>query len=200
MTPLLRTAGSIALAAALAGCSLGGLLGGGKTPKILYDLTPSVQSTGAVTRQSAAGNAVTVRVPVVSKELRTARVPVQVNAVQVAYVEDLQWVDTPDRLFQGLVSETIRRTTSRVVLDPRHAGLDPGVTVSGELQQFGFDAQRGVAVVRYDATLATNGGASVQTRTFLAELPADGTAATVAPALNAAANQVAIQVAQWVGG
>ncbi|MDQ3472022.1 MAG: ABC-type transport auxiliary lipoprotein family protein [Pseudomonadota bacterium] len=196
MTPLLRIAGSIALAAALAGCSLLG----GKAPAILYDLTPSVPATGAVTRQAAAGNAVTVRVPVVSKELRTTRVPVQVNPVQVAYVEDLQWVDTPDRLFQDLVSETIRRTTSRVVLDPQQAGLDPGLTVSGELQQFGFDAQRGVAVVRYDATLATNGGASVQTRTFRAELPADGTSATVAPALNAAANQVAIQVAQWIGG
>ena len=200
MTPLMRIAGPIALAASLAGCSLGGLLGGGKAPDILYDLTSSVPTTGALTRQSTAGNAVTVRVPVISKELRTTRVPVQVNAVQVAYVEDLYWVDTPDRLFQNLVSETIRRSTSRVVLDPQQAALDPGLTVSGQLQQFGFDAQRGVAVVRYDATLATNGGASVQTRTFVAELPADGTAVTVAPALNAAANQVAIQVAQWVGG
>ena len=31
-------------------------------------------------------------------------------------------------------------------------------------------------------------------------LPADGTAASVGPALNAAANQVAAQVASWVGG
>ncbi len=200
MTPLLRFAGPIVLAGLLAGCSLGGLLGGGKAPTVLYDLTSSVPATGAVTRQSSAGSAVTVRVPVVSKELRTTRVPVQVNAVQVAYVADLVWVDTPDRLFQNLVSETLRRTTSRVVLDPQQAGLDPGISVSGQLQQFGFDAQRGVAVVRYDAALATNGGASVQTRSFLAELPANGTAASVAPALNAAANQVAIQVAQWVGG
>lgn len=197
MRPLLRIAGPIALAAALAGCAL---LGGGKAPAILYDLTPSTPPTGAVARQSTAGSAVTVRVPIVSKELRTVRVPVQVSAVQVAYVEDLQWVDTPDRLFQGLLSETIRRTTNRVVLDPQQAGLDPGLTVSGQLQQFGFDAQRGVAVVRYDAALATSGGASVQSRIFVAELPADGTVATVAPALNAAANQVAIQVAQWVGG
>lgn len=197
MTLLLRISGPMALAASLAGCSL---LGGGKAPAILYDLTPSVAASAALSRQAPAGSAVTVRVPVISKELRTTRVPVQVTAVQVAYVEDLQWVDTPDRLFQDLVSETIRRTTSRVVLDPQQAGLDPGITVSGELQQFGFDAQRGVAVVRYDAALATNGGASVQTRTFIAQLPANGTAATVAPALNAAANQVAIQVAQWIGG
>ena len=200
MTPLLRVTASLALAASLAGCSLGGLLGGGKAPAILYDLTPSAPEPGAITRQASAGNAVTVRVPVIAKELRTTRAPVQVSPVQVAYVKDLNWVDTPDRLFQGLVSETIRRTTSRVVLDPQQAGLDPGLTVSGQLQRFGFDAQRGVVVVRYIATLTTGGGARVETRTFLAELPADGTAATVAPSLNAAANQVAIQVAQWISG
>ena len=32
---------------------------------------------------------------------------------QVTYVKDLQYIETPDRLFQQLVSETIRRTTSR---------------------------------------------------------------------------------------
>ena len=146
MNSLFRFAGPIALAALLAGCSLGGLLGGGKAPTVLYDLTSSAPDTGAVTRQSSAGNAVTIRVPVAAKELRTNRVPVQVDPVQVAYVEKLQWVDTPDRLFQNLLAETVRRTTSRVVLDPKQPALDPGLSVSGELQQFGFDAQRGLAV------------------------------------------------------
>jgi cholesterol transport system auxiliary component len=40
----------------------------------------------------------------------------------------------------------------------------------------------------------------VQTRRFTAAAPADGTAATVAPALNRAANQVAQDVARWIGG
>ena len=200
MRAMMRFAGPVALAASLGACSLGGLLGGGKAPTVLYDLTPSAPPTGAVARQSTAGNAVTIRIPVVSKELRTARVPVQVHPVQVAYVENLQWVDTPDRLFQNLLAETVRRTTSRVVLDPKQPALDPGLSVSGELHQFGYDAQRGLAIVRYEAALASNGGTSVQSRTFIAEIPSDGTAATVAPALNAAANQVALQVAQWIGG
>ena len=200
MTPLLRFAGPLVLAMSLAGCSLGGLLGGGKAPTVLYDLTPTAPPTGAVARQSDAGSAVTVRVPVITKELRTVRVPVQVNASQVEYVKDMQWIDTPDRLFQKLVAETIRRTTSRVVLDPAQPGLDPGITVSGELLDFGFDAQRGVVIARFQGTLATNGGASVQSRTFVAEAPADGTTATVPPALNAVANQLAQQIAQWIGG
>ena len=65
--------------------------------------------------------------------------------------------------------------------------------------RFGFDAQEGVVVVRYDAALARAGGAAVSTRRFEAREPADGTASSVAPAINAAANRVAMEVAQWVG-
>ena len=53
---------------------------------------------------------------------------------------------------------------------------------------------------RSTLTLSTAGGAQVETRRFVATAPADGTAATVGPALNRAANQVAAEVAQWVGG
>ena len=113
---------------------------------------------------------------------------------------NLQWVDTPDRLFQALVEETVRRMTNRVVLDPNQSTLDPGLVVTGQLNRFGYDSQQGVVVVQYDASLATQGGTHVETRRFEATAPADGTAATVSPALNTAANQVAHQVAQWIGG
>jgi cholesterol transport system auxiliary component len=99
-----------------------------------------------------------------------------------------------------LVAETVRRTTNRVVLDVNQTALDPGVLVNGKLQRFGYDATTGNVVVEYDAALSTAGGAQVETRRFVATAPADGTAATVGPALNRAANQVAAEVAQWVGG
>jgi cholesterol transport system auxiliary component len=57
-----------------------------------------------------------------------------------------------------------------------------------------------MVVVEYDASLATQGGTHVELRRFTASLPADGTAATVGPALNQAANQVALEVANWIGG
>ena len=47
--------------------------------------------------------------------------------------------------------------------------------------------------------LSTEGGTRVETRRFTATVPADGTSATVAPALNQAANQVATEVAAWIG-
>jgi cholesterol transport system auxiliary component len=127
-------------------------------------------------------------------------VPVQVSPTDVQYVTNLQWVDTPDKLFQRLLSETIRRTTSRVVLDPNQTGLDPGIILQGQLQRFGYDAQTGQVVVTYDASLATGGGSQVQTRRFTATAPADGAGPSVGPALNRAANEVAMEVAKWIGG
>lgn len=198
---LLRTLAPLALTIALGGCSIGGLLGGGgKTPTTLQTLTPEAADPGAIARAANAGQAVTIAVPVISKELRTLRVPVQVTPTDVQYVTNLQWVDTPDRLFQQLLAETVRRTTSRVVLDSRQAGLDPGLVVSGELQRFGYDAAAREVVVVYDGSLSTAGGSRVETRRFTARQPADGTAATVGPALNRAANQVAREAARWIGG
>src|SRR5688572_18108336 len=132
---LLRLSVPVALAIALGACSLSGLLGGGKTPPTLLTLTPQAALQGEFTRSASAGEAVTIAIPVIAKELRTVRVPAQVSHMEVAYIEDLQWVDTPDRLFQELLAETIRRTTGRVVLDPKQANLDPGISVSGQLHR-----------------------------------------------------------------
>lgn len=200
MIRFLRLTATVAIAASVGACSLGGLLGGGgKAPPVLYTLT-SVAPPAAPTRSAAVGETVTIRTPVIPKELRTTRVPVDLGPTEVQYVTNLQWVDTPDRLFQDLLQETVRRTTSRVVLDPNQSALDPGLVVTGQLNRFGYDSQLGAVVVQYDASLATQGGTHVETRRFEASVAADGTAATVAPALNEAANQVAQQVASWIGG
>ncbi len=195
-----RVAVPIVLALAVSGCSLGGLLGGGKVPPTLLALTPEAPPPGEYARSSAVGEAVTISVPVIAKELRTIRIPAQVGPTDVAYIEDVQWVDTPDRLFQDLLAETVRRTTRRVVLDPKQSTLDPGITVTGQLHRFGFDEASGSVIVRYDASLTTAGGTQVQTRRFEASVPATGERGSVGPALNRAANQVALEVANWIGG
>lgn len=201
MSGMLRIGAAIALGLSVAACSLGGMLGGGaKPPPTLLTLTPQSAAPESVVRTAGAGEAVTILLPVIPKELRSVRVPAQVGPTAVAYIKNLQWVDTPDRLFQDLLEETVLRTTSRVVLDPRQAGLDPGLTVSGRLSSFGYEAGQGSVLVRYDAAIARAGGAQVETRRFEAREPADGTASTVGPALNTAANRVAAEVAQWVGG
>jgi len=196
-----RILAPVTLALALGGCSVSSLLGGGgKPPDSLLTLTAEAPATGEFSRAVPAGQAVTINAPVISKELRTVRIPVQVTPTDVQYVPDAQWVDTPDRLFANLLAETIRRTTNRVVLDPAVTGLDPGLIVSGQLHSFGYDAASGQAVVRFDAALSTAGGTRVETRRFEASVPSDGSAASIGPALNRAANEVATEVAAWIGG
>lgn len=195
----LRIGTALSLAAALSGCSLSGLLGGGKAPPVLYTLT-SQAAPATPARSAAVGETVTIRTPVIPKELRALRAPAYISPTEVQFVTDLQWVDTPDELFQSLIEETVRRTTSRVVLDPAQSALDPGLIVTGQLNRFGYDAQTGMAVVEYDASIATQGGTHVQSRRFQASTPADGSGASVGPALNSAANQVALEVAGWIGG
>jgi cholesterol transport system auxiliary component len=188
------------LLVAVAMMSLAGCLGGKKVPPILNTLTATAPAPASITRSAAAGEAVTITVPVVPKELASQRVPASIGPTAVAYIKDLMWVETPDRLFQHLIQETVTRTTNRVVLDPRQSALDPGLTLSGTLSRFGYDSQEGMVIVRFDGALATAGGTRVETRRFEAREPADGTARTVGPALNTAANSVANDVAKWIGG
>ncbi len=196
---VLRLVGPVALALAASACSMSSLLGGGgKTPATLLRLTPQAALQGETVRSSSAGQAVTIAIPIIGKELRTTRVPA-ITYTEVAYIEDLQWVDTPDRLFQDLLAETVRRTTGRVVLDPKQSVLDPGITVSGQLHRFGYDAAERAVIVRYDGALSTAGGTRVETRRFEAKVLAAADAASVGPALNQAANQVALEAAAWIG-
>ena len=174
--------------------------GGKKIPPTLLTLTSSAPAPASVSRIAAPGEAITIDVPVVPKELASTRVPALVGPTAVAYIKDLLWVDAPDKLFQDLLQETTLRTTSRVVLDPRQASLDPGLKLTGTLTRFGYDTAEGMVIVRYDGALSTAGGTRVETRRFEAKVPADGTASTVGPALNDAANQVATDVAKWIGG
>ncbi|MEO6580246.1 MAG: ABC-type transport auxiliary lipoprotein family protein [Sphingomicrobium sp.] len=185
---------------AVGALSLTACLGGKKVPPTLLTLTSQAPAPASVSRSAAPGEAVTIDVPVVSKELASTRVPALVGPTAVAYIKDLQWVDAPDKLFQDLLQETTVRTTNRVVLDPRQSSLDPGLKLTGNLTRFGYDTAEQMVIVRYDGALATPGGTRVETRRFEAKVPADGTAATVGPALNAAANQVATEVARWIGG
>ena len=185
---------------ALGALSLASCFGGKKVPPTLLTLTSSAPAPQSIQRTAGPGDAITIDVPVVPKELATTRVPALVGPTAIAYIKDVQWVESPDRLFQDLVQETVIRTTGRVVLDPRQSALDPGLHLTGTLSRFGYDTQDGSVIVRYDGALSTVGGTRVETRRFEAREPADGTARTVGPALNAAANRVAAEVAQWVGG
>ncbi len=185
------------LAAPLAGC----ISIGGKPPKTpLLTLEPAVALPVGETQSSAGAATMTVLIPTVPHELATTRVPVREGGTAVAYVKDAAWVEAPPRLFARLVGDTITARTGRIVLSYRQSQLDPGATLSGELRQFGVDATSGEAVVQFDAVLVRGDAAVFEKRRFEARVPVSPVeAAPVGIAINKAANQVAEQVADWVG-
>jgi cholesterol transport system auxiliary component len=192
-TPLLLACSA---ALALSGC----ISFGAKPPPTLMRLTADNARADGAGRSAAAGEVITVVVPTVGQELRTPRVPVRTGETQVAYLKDAVWVEAPNALFGRLLSETIAARTGRVVLDPKQFTLDPGIRLSGTLDTFGIQADRMEAVLVYDAALA-RGADRVETRRFEARVPVAAVdAASAAPALNQAANQVAGEVAAWIGG
>ena len=183
---------SIAMLGALA---LSPCLGSGKeAPPTLLTLTSSAPMPQTIRRSS--NEQIAIDVPIIPKELATTRVPAQIGPSVIAYIQDLQWVESPDQLFHHLLKETMKRMTNHVVLDLNTLNIDPRLVLDGTLSQFGYDAQERAVIVRYDAQLYLPGDRSrqIETRRFETREPADGTAATVGPALNTAANRVATEV------
>jgi cholesterol transport system auxiliary component len=177
--------------AALAGCvSLGP-----KVPDTLLALTPTAAPAAGSTTSGTLANALVVMEPSAEARLAVARVPVQIDDANVAYLKKTMWVERPARLFQRLMAETIRARGNRLVVenDPGAAGLH----LSGRLLDMGYDARTRTAVVRYDAAKEMDG--RVETKRFESTVPVtEAEAQYVGPALNQAANDVAKQVADWV--
>lgn len=181
----------------LGGC---GILGG-KVPPNLMVLQSAASVPAQTNRSAAAGDTITVVSPSLVQEINTTRVPVRSGGVAIAYVTGAQWVDTPDTLFRDLLSETIAARTGRVVLSERQRTLDPGARLTGQLLAFSVDADRSEVVVTYDAALLRAQGTRIETRRSEARVPIAAVERTaVAAALNQAANQVAGDIATWVGG
>lgn len=188
-------AAALALMLALPGCvSLGG-----KVPDQLLTLTPDATAAAGAQVAGTLGDAIAVLDPGTPRELDVQRIPVQVNDTEIAYVKDATWVEKPARLFRNLLSETIRAGGTRLVISGADEQYAAATKLTGQLIAMGYDARSQSVVVRYDAVLSSPGG-RIRTRRFEAEVAGVRPKARyVAPALNDAANQVAAQVAEWVG-
>jgi cholesterol transport system auxiliary component len=189
-------AGAMAATVALSGCL--GL--GGKTPDQLISLTPrTAADTGAVTNGKMS-DAIVVLNPDTDRSLDMLRVPVRVDAATIAYLKDIAWVEKPARQFRSLLAETLRAKTGRIVVEGGDFEVAGQTMIGGRLLQMGYDAPEQAVIVRFEA-MRTGVDGTVTTRRFESRIPGIvAEAAPVASALNSAANDVAGQVADWVGG
>lgn len=189
-----KLAGMVALAL-LSGCiSLGG-----KAPKLLIGLTSDKAPAAGAMTGGRIGDALVVLDPQADRRLDVMRVAVQVNATEIAYLQDATWVERPARLMRHLLAEAIRAKGQHLVLEASDDVSGTKQTLAGRLIDMGYDARSQSVVVRYDA-MRSNSQGLIEARRFEAMVPgvsANGPA--VAAGLNRAANDVAGQVADWVG-
>ena len=172
---------------------------GGKAPPSMLVLTPSQMIAGGTVQRGEAKDALVVLIPQVPRKLDTNRVPVQVDASNIAYIKDAIWSDKPASLMQRLLMETISAQTGRLVLHEVNAGGKAQHFLAGELVEFGVDSMRNEAVVVFDAVRLQN-GLAIEKRRFEARSVVVGiTPATAGAALNEAANVIAGEVATWIG-
>jgi len=132
--------------------------------------------------------------------LGTQRVLVTDGPTAVAYLKGGLWTAQPNLLFRALLSETITAKTGRVIPDRRLLAIQPDTRLSGQISAFGLDGPGNAVVVTFDAAMAHDGSDTLQARRFTARVPVSAEdPQSVARALNDAANQVAGEVADWIG-
>lgn len=188
---------ALPLALALPGCiSLGG-----EPPESLLTLSPAARApAGPGVAAGAERPVIAVLAFDTPAKLDVLRVPVAVSDTELAYLQEAFWVEKPARLFRRLVGETIRARGQAMVVDGDDTATLATMTVQGTLIDMGYDAASASAVVRFDAVRIAKDG-TVTTRRFEAsESGVTADARSVGAGLNAAANRVAADVADWVAG
>lgn len=195
MAGVRKKAASLAALLLLGGC----LSFGAKVPNQLISLTPASTAPAGATASGKMTDALVVLDPDTDRRIDVHRVPVKVDDSTVAYLKDAMWVERPARQFRRLLAETIRAKGGRLVVEGEDAEVSGKELLSGRLLDMGYDARSQSVVVRYDA-VREDGTGTAQSRRFEAIVPGvSAKADAVAPALNKAANDVAAQVADWIG-
>ena len=188
-----RTMALLAAVLALSGCL------GGKVPSQLLNLTPASTAAAGRAASGSTESALAVVDIQAPQKLDVLRVPVLTSGASLAYLKDAQWVEKPARLFERLLTDTIRAKGTRLVVSNTDLEDTAATRLSGTLSAMDYDAARGEVVVRYDAVLTTPDHKILSRRFESAVAGVTAKPVPVAEAMNRAANEVAAQVADWVG-
>jgi cholesterol transport system auxiliary component len=165
----------------------------------LLILTATSGVEAGTTRSGSPADALIVLLPETTRKIDTNRVPVQIDNSNVAYLKDALWADKPARMMQILLMETIAATTGRLVLNEVDAGGKAQQFLSGSLIEFGIDSTSMQAVVVYDAVKLVRGQVVEKKRFEAREAVSAIEPGPAGSALNKAANNIAAQMATWVG-
>lgn len=171
---------------------------GGKPPVSLLTLSADATVSAGTNNSGMAKDAMVVLTPKVPRKLDTNRVPVQIDAGNVAYLKDSVWTDKPAVLVQQLLAETLSAKNGALILSEMESAGKAERYLSGQLAEFGIDESRMEAVVIFDAVHIRK-GAAIEKRRFEAREPvSEISPRPTGEALNSAANKLATEVAAWL--
>ncbi|MDT0574641.1 ABC transporter [Croceicoccus sp. F390] len=192
-----RAVALVAATSLLASClSIGS---GEDPPAQLITLTAQATAMPGLGSTASVDQAIAVVEPQVEDRLNLKRVPVSIDATSVAYLDEAFLVDTPARLMQHLLAETLRARTGRLVLENAEPGVEAQTRLYSRLIEMGYNVPDSSVTVTLDAIRTLPDG-QIASRRFSSSVPGIAPDATgVAVALNQAANVVAIEVADWLG-
>lgn len=182
-------------------------LGGAAPPESLFTLTAARADTsaegGAAKPRGRNSAIIVIAEPSVPQMLNVTRIPVQVDDTSVAYLKDAVWIEPPARLFQRVVKEVVAQKSGAIVVTQAEAKLGRSIRLSGELQQFTYDARTSSVIVRFDARkdiLGADGAimTSEMRRFEVVEPGVTPQGRAVSRALNAATNNAALEIADWL--
>lgn len=174
--------------------------GGGKPPASLFVLraTPAPPDGPAGTRRET----VLVEQPTLVGVLQTLRIPVTNADTRVSYLVAANWAEQPNKQFQRLLIDTIGTRPGVTALAATAIDGSADRRLSGTLIEFGLDMRDSghpQVRLRFDAVVTGPNRALIATRRFETVRPvAADDPDTVAEGLNAAANGMAGDVANWV--
>lgn len=175
-----------------------GLAGCAGAPPETYDLTappvglPVLRPHGQLV----------VSEPVASAALDSERIVVRPHADQVAYLTGAQWSDRLPALIQTRLIQTFEN--AKMIRSVGRPGdrLAANVTLESEIRSFEIDVEPHEASVEISAKLVAGlSGKVVAAEVFTARVPvSSASAATAAPALDAALGDVLKQIVAWASG
>jgi cholesterol transport system auxiliary component len=196
--PVWHKANSLALGSALLLGLSGCVSFGGKAPISMLSLTADATVAAGANKVGAAKDALVILIPTVPRKLDTNRVPVQIDASNVAYLKDSVWTDKPAILMQQLLSETLAAKNGVLVLSESETAGKAENYLSGQLVEFGIDAAGMEAVAVYDAVRIRKGQPIEKRRFEAREALVKIEPSQASQALNGAANKLASDVAAWL--
>ena len=171
---------------------------GTKAPISLLTLSSDATVSPGASKVGMPKDALVILVPEVTRKLDTNRVPVQVDAGNIAYLKDSVWADKPAILFQQLIAETVSAKNGTLILSEVETSGKAEHFLSGQLIEFGIDSTSMEAVVIFDAVKMSK-GKPIEKRRFQArESVTRIEPGEAGAALNSSANKIAAEIASWL--